>query len=47
MTFNPSTAIKNRKGEKGSPCLNPRSNLNSYVGLPLTRTEAVGLKFEF
>ncbi|MFS8026037.1 hypothetical protein Hanom_Chr16g01482211 [Helianthus anomalus] len=39
-TSNASIARMNRKGDKGSPCLNPLCNLNSDVGDPFTNTEA-------
>lgn len=40
MMLSPSAAIRNKKGERGSPCLNPRSNMNSPEALPLTETLA-------
>ncbi|GJU22800.1 hypothetical protein Tco_1156142 [Tanacetum coccineum] len=30
-----------RKGDRGSPCFNPLENLNSEVGLPLTRIDPI------
>ena len=30
---------RNNKGDRGSPCLNPRELLKNPVGLPLTSTE--------
>lgn len=33
----PSAAIRNRKGDRGSPCLKPFSSWNSFVGLPFIR----------
>src|SRR4051812_25955745 len=36
---NPSMAMTKRKGDKGSPCLNPLCTLNSLVALPLTNTD--------
>jgi len=39
----PSAANKNKKGERGSPWRRPRSIGNSYVGLPLTRTDDVAV----
>src|SRR4051812_11277682 len=35
----PFAAIRNKNGDNGSPCLNPRRTLNSFVGLPFTSTE--------
>ncbi|GKV39954.1 hypothetical protein SLEP1_g47646 [Rubroshorea leprosula] len=37
--FSPSIIIRNRNGDKGSPCLNPLSKSNSSVGLPFTNIE--------
>jgi len=34
-------AMANRKWDSGSPCLSPLWQVNSDVGLPLTRTEAL------
>ncbi|KAJ0557891.1 hypothetical protein HanIR_Chr07g0330271 [Helianthus annuus] len=34
-----SITIKKRKGDNGSPCLNPFWHWNSKVGDPFTRTE--------
>lgn len=36
----PSIAKRNKKGERGSPCLNPRLRKNSPQGLSFTKTEA-------
>jgi len=41
--LNPSAAKRNKKGERGSPCLRPLSKENSSVGDPFTKTEAVAI----
>ncbi|KAJ0828829.1 hypothetical protein HanRHA438_Chr17g0841681 [Helianthus annuus] len=40
MTSSACIAKINKKGDKGSPCLNPLCKLNSDVGEPFTSTEA-------
>ncbi|CAL5378402.1 unnamed protein product [Camellia sinensis] len=42
-TLRPSAAMLNKKGERGSPCLNPFCGLNSSVGDPLTRIEILAV----
>lgn len=39
ITLKPYATIKNKKGERESPCLKPRPIENSLVGLPFTNTE--------
>jgi len=36
---NPSSTMRNKKGVRGSPYLNPLLGTNWYVGLPLTKIE--------
>ncbi|MCI87351.1 hypothetical protein A2U01_0108634, partial [Trifolium medium] len=43
-TFNALAVNGKRKGESGSPCLNPLSKENSSVELPLTRTEVAAVQ---
>ncbi|MCI66069.1 hypothetical protein A2U01_0087327, partial [Trifolium medium] len=35
----PSATIKNKKGDKGSPCRSPLPTLKSAIGLPLTNMD--------
>ena len=40
-TLRPSFAMINKKGKSGSPCLTPFDIVNSTVGLPLIRIDAL------
>lgn len=39
MLYSPSIAIKNRKGDRGSPCLSPLHDWKTPAGEPLNRTK--------
>lgn len=41
IALKPSTTIRKRNGEIGSPLHNPLSKLNSLVGLPFTNREVI------